>query len=175
MFAKWTINVLSWVSPWIFYQNELLDSLFVQLASQVESLFCFISWPIPSIYTYTIYTVHILIQMYAFPIFSVSFPMLRKPTCPKKMRETDHRFPEILYKLTVFFRIIVAEVQGKPGPLEIVHRGFRWFIDAGPILEEVGSCPCQWEGVGLLRSIIVGCPWSHDNIFAHWIPQKVVP
>ena len=89
--------------PWIFYQNELLDSLFVQLASQVESLFCFISWPIPSIYTYTIYTVHILIQMYAFPIFSVSFPMLRKPTCPKKMRETDHRFPEILYKLTVFF------------------------------------------------------------------------
>ena len=87
--------------PWIFYQNELLDSLFVQFASQVESLFCFISWPIPSINT--IYTVHILIQMYAFPIFSVSFPMLRKPTCPKKMRETDHRFPEVLYKLTVFF------------------------------------------------------------------------
>ena len=29
--------------------------------------------------------------------------MLRKPTCPKKMRETDHRFPEVLYKLTVFF------------------------------------------------------------------------
>ena len=87
--------------PWIFYQNELLDSLFVQFASQAESLFCFMSWPIPSINT--IYTVHILIQMYAFPIFSVSFPMLRKPTCPKKMRETDHRCPEVLYKLTCFF------------------------------------------------------------------------